>query len=317
MVSECIREMELTQKTTWSQKPLVNVVLFSFFWAVQIFLSKLAFLAGAKVIPFTVQSTIVAIVLLSVYMLWKKRSAFKQLTPKILVALLIANAIHNGFGGFLSNAGISMTTAINAGFLIQFSTVTTSLLAWLILKEKLTFSKAITLVIIMLGTFLLLTKGQLNSFQLGDLLILLACLSWSLGNVLVRRILKKGQVDSDLISFLRPIAGLPVLLVFVVLAPIYPATTQVIFQQNLFDWQYFGLVFLSGLFMVLLWIFLNRTLKIASASYMTMMSSLTPVLVALLAILFLQETLLPIQWLGVILIGISGIVTQVLKIEKQ
>ena len=60
-----------------------------------------------------------------------------------------------------------------------------------------------------------------------------------------------------------------------------------------------------------------RTLKIASASYMTMMSSLTPVLVAILAIVFLKETLVPIQWIGVFLISISGISTQLLKIEKH
>ena len=40
-------------------------------------------------------------------------------------------------------------------------------------------------------------------------------------------------------------------------------------------------------------------------------------LVALLAMVFLKETLIPIQWLGVVLIIISGLVTQVLKIDKH
>lgn len=296
--------------------PLLNVTLFSVFWAIQIFVSKLAFLKGAEVIPFTIQSGIVASILLTVYILALKKDKLKNLS-KVFVGLFIANAIHNGLGSVFSNAGISLTAAINAAFLIQFTTVTTSLLAWLVLKEKMTTSKLFTIITIMVGTFFLITKGQLISPHIGDILILLACLSWSSGNILIKKILKKHAVDSDVVTFLRPISGLPILFGFIAFSPLYPPATQQMFHTNLLDLHLLPYVFFNSLFAVLLWIFLNRTLKIASASYTTMMSSLTPVLVAIMAIVFLKESLIPIQWFGVLLISASGIVTQFLKIDKH
>jgi len=41
--------------------PFVNVVLFSVFWTIQIFVTKLGFLEGAEIIPFSVQSVIFVI----------------------------------------------------------------------------------------------------------------------------------------------------------------------------------------------------------------------------------------------------------------
>jgi len=297
--------------------PFINVVLFSVFWAIQIFISKLAFIAGAEIMPFTIQSSIIAIVLLAIYIVIRKRDKLAAISKEIIVGLFIANSIHGGLGSFFSNAGFSLTSAINAGFLVQFSTVTTIVLAWFLLKEKMTQSKIVTIVIIMIGAFLLLTKGQFNQLQVGDLLIILACLSWSLGNVLTRKILKKHPVDSDVVSFIRPIAGLPVLLGFIFFAPLYPSQVKDVFQTNYSDYSFIWYAFFNALFCVLLWIFLNRTLKVASASYMSMMASLTPVLVAVLAIIFLNESLDPIQWVGVFLITVSGIATQLLKIDKH
>jgi uncharacterized membrane protein len=57
------------------------------------------------------------------------------------------------------------------------------------------------------------------------------------------------------------------------------------------------------------WIFVYRTLKVSTASYLTMMSMLTPVIVSLLAIVFLGESLVWIQVIGAGLIILSGIVT--------
>lgn len=307
---------QMNQKNTF-ETPFFNVIAFSVFWAIQIFVSKLAFLAGAKVVPFTIQTGIAAIILLSIYIFCFKKNKLRELSGAVLLSLLVGSAIHNGLGSFLSNAGISLTTALNAGFLIQFTTVTTSVLAWLVLKEKMTKSKMVMVSMIMIGTYFLITKGQMLTPHLGDILILLACLSWSTGNIIIKRTMKQHPIDSDVVTFLRPISGLPIFLSFVALSPLYPAPTQAIFQTNIFDFSFFPFALLNGFFAVLLWIFLNRTLKIASASYMTMMSSLTPILVALLAMLFLKETLIPIQWFGVLLITISGIATQLLKIDQQ
>lgn len=300
-----------------SESPLFNVLTFASFWAIQIFVSKLAFIAGAQIIPFSVQSAIFAIIVLSILVLPKHYTELRKISPSILIGLLIANAIHYAIGGSLSNAGTALTSTINAGFLVQFSTVTTTFLGWLILKEKLTNSKIIMVVLILIGSFLLITKGQLTTPRIGDVLILFACLSWSTGNILVRKTLKNTSVSGDLVSFLRPIAGLPILLIFISLSTFYPTPIKLMFQQELLNSHFLVYAVLNGTFSALLWIFLNRTLKIASASYMTMMSSLTPVMVTFMAIVFLHEKLTFIQIIGILIIVSSGIVTQLLKVDQH
>ena len=240
-----------------------------------------------------------------------------KISPKAWKQIILANASHNGFGGFISYIGILLTTAINAGFLLQFTTVTTSIGAWLFLKEKMTKSKAITIVAIIIGTFLLVTKGRLDVPHIGDLLIILACMFWSTASVLVRKILREEPVNPDIISASQTLVGVPIQLLLVFLAPLYPLAIRPIFHLSLLDFQFAGYVVIHGILVALLWIFLNRTLKLASASYMTMMTSLTPLIVAVLALSFLHESLSPIQWVGAAIILSSSIATQLLKIEKH
>jgi drug/metabolite transporter (DMT)-like permease len=212
-------------------------------------------------------------------------------------------------GGFFSNSGVALTSAINAGFLVKFALVTTILFAWLLLGEKLTTNKILAMLAMIVGSYLISTKGQPIIPQIGDLLILLACISWSFSNVLVRKTLRDEAVDGDIVSFLRPVAGIPIFLLFILLSPLYPAAVGEVFQVNYFDFSYFPYVLGSGIFTALLWLYLNRTLQVATASYMTMMSMMTPVFVVILAIWLLGEAMVPIQILGGLLIIFAGIIT--------
>lgn len=297
--------------------PLFNVLFFSLFWATEIFVAKLAFLAGASVVQFTLQSFIATLLILSIYILPKHFKKIKTIPKQTLRTLLVANAILLGLGGFLGNAGIQLTSAVNAGFLTQFGTVTTIIFAWLLLKEKITVTKVIFMCIILLGTFLLITKGQLIIPHTGDLLLLFACICWGLGAVMVKKTLKETAINPDIVSFLRPVAGIPVLLFFIMLTPLYPVQLQEAFQLNIFDLQHWMYIVLNAFFVAFTWLFANRTLRYASASYTVMMSSITPIIVALLAIIFLQEQIARIQLVGIFLIIASSFVTQYLKIDKH
>jgi len=106
-----------------SKLAFLNVFLFSLFWALQILVSKMGFSAGAKAIPFTLQSAVVALIFLSVVVLPKNYKEIVSLPKKVLLGLLLANAIHFGLGGFFSNSGVALTSAVNAGFLVKFALV--------------------------------------------------------------------------------------------------------------------------------------------------------------------------------------------------
>jgi drug/metabolite transporter (DMT)-like permease len=64
---------------------------------------------------------------------------------------------------------------------------------------------------------------------------------------------------------------------------------------------------LAGIFLALTWIFLSRSLKLGTASYMTMMSTLTPIIVSILAVLLLGEQMTASQIFGSGLILLAGV----------
>lgn len=283
----------------------------------EIFIAKLAFLSGAHVIPFTIQSSFITLIILSIYVLPTRLKELKKIPLHTLKWFFLANAIHMGLGGFLGNAGIQLTSAINAGFLSQFTLVSGTIFAWLILNEKMTIAKIISVFTIIIGTFLLITKGQLIIPRAGDIFLILACIAWGLGLVLVRKTLKNTPINPDLVSFIRPVAGIPVIIFFILLSPLYPSSLQKVFQENIFELHQVLYIILSAILISLVWIFANRTLKLASASYTSMMSSITPILVALLAMIFLKERIDNIQFVGILFIIFSTYITHYLKIDKD
>jgi drug/metabolite transporter (DMT)-like permease len=297
-----------------SASPLFNVLMFSAFWALQIFASKLGFLTGAEALSFQALSTIAVFLILGVFLLPKVSdelaNVFKY-QPGLFWKLFFANGIQAGLGTCLSLIGIALTEAINAGFLVKLATVTTTLFAWIILHERLTRLKVATVIVMLCGAYLLTTRGQAILPQVGDLFILGACFCWSLGNVLVRKFLKSQAVKADAVTLQKPIAGLPVLLVLLGIS-FYLTTTYTKLPKVLaccdFSPQYWPYALVSGFCLAMAWLYLNRTLKVATASYMTLMSMVTPVIVGVLALVFLGETLVWVQVIGAGMILVSGVV---------
>jgi len=305
------------------KSPLFNILMFSGFWALQIFVTKLALNAGAQVLSFQLLSILVALAILTILLLPIIGREFKSLyseTPDLFWKLFFANGIQSGLGTCLSIIGISLTSAINAGFLVKLATVTTILFAWLILKERLTVIKLLMVITMLSGAYLLTTKGQILLPRIGDLFILGACVCWSLGNVLVRKYLKSQPVKVEVVTFQKPLAGLPVILVLVSIAlwapEIFGSLTQVLSccKPPLAVLPH---TIGNGLLLVFTWTYLNNTLKISSASYMTMMSMVTPVFVSLLAMIFLGERMVWIQVIGAGMIILSGVITYFSGISNE
>ena len=149
--------------------------MFSAFWAFQIFVAKLGFIAGAMVLPFQVVMVVTAMVTLAVLILPRSGPALGKLFkhhPDIFWRIFLANGIQAGLGTCLSIIGIALTDAINAGFLVKLATVTTILFAWLILKENLSGLKIAVVFVMLFGAYLLTTKGQSLLPRVGDLFIL-------------------------------------------------------------------------------------------------------------------------------------------------
>jgi drug/metabolite transporter (DMT)-like permease len=307
--------MRIYTQRSYTKTAFYNVMMFSAFWALQIFVTKLGFNAGAEALPFQILSIITAILILALMILPNSgrefRNLFKQ-QPRLFWQLFFANGIQSGLGTYLSILGISQTEAINAGFLVKFATVTTILFAWVILNERLTYIKVMMVLTMLSGAYLLTTKGQIIIPRIGDLFIIAACICWSLGNVLIRKYLINKPVSVDIVTFQKPISGLPVILVLVGISIWNPGVFLGTQSANSCC-QMSAPVLLYGLgngfCLAMTWMYLNHTLKTATASYMTMMSMATPVIVSLLAMIFLKETLDWVQVVGGGMIVMSGVVT--------
>ncbi len=297
--------------------PLINVSLVALFWALQIFVAKLGFRAGAELFTFNIQSLLLIILFLSLYALPKTLLTFTKISVKTIIWLIMIGALGSAIGGTFSYIGIQLTTATNAGFLFQFDIALTILFAWLLLKEKLDLAKILMLIMILAGTFFLVTNGQLLVPHLGDIFILLAGACFAGATVLSRKLLKHTTIDPDVLSLIRPTAGLFVLLGVAAVVPLFPNAIQQSFTLHLLDFQQIVYVILNALFCVGTVVFLNRTLKIASASYTAMIASVTPILVAILGIAFLKETLTAIQLVGALFIIAASFVTHFLKVDKH
>ncbi|MGH2405445.1 MAG: DMT family transporter, partial [bacterium] len=91
---------------------------------------------------------------------------------------------------------LTLTSAVNTGWLIGLTPIWSAVLAAFILKERFGPAKTIGLAVGFLGAALVVTQGRLGSVQLvpstrGDLLILASTLNWAIFTVLSRPILDK------------------------------------------------------------------------------------------------------------------------------
>lgn len=299
------------------ESPFFNVMAFSLSWSLSIFFSKLLINSGIEPFRVLIQSYIVALIITTVYVFATQRYRFKELDTKVLSGLLIASGLHSGLGGFFNNLGLSLTSAVNAGFLVKFALVWTILFAWPILGEKITINKIIASIVMIIGSYFISTNGHVIVPQIGDVLIIFATLCWAMGNIMTRKILKNSTVSGDMVSFLRPVAALPLLLLVFAFRNYYPEHIKAVFDGKLLQFDHGFMIILAGVCTAGLWLFLNRTLKFASASYMTLMSNVVSVIVTVLAILFLNETLTLIQLVGGILIVGASFIVQYLRIGKD
>jgi drug/metabolite transporter (DMT)-like permease len=212
----------------------------------------------------------------------------------------------------LSIIGIALTDAINAGFLVKLATATTILFAWLILKENMSGLKIIIAIVMLFGAYLLTTEGQSLLPKVGDFFILGACVCWSLGDVLVRKIMKTQAVNADVVTIQKPLASFPVFFVLIGISIFYPdifGNLSTVLRCCAFSPTFLPYAIGSGFCLAMAWVYLYRTLDVATASYLTLMSMATPIIVSVLAMMFLNESLVWIQVVGAGLIILSGMAT--------
>jgi len=147
----------------------------------------------------------------------------------------------------------------------------------------------------------LTTEGKGLVPRIGDLLILTAAFCFSSALIITKPLTKK--VNSDIIS----LASIGFAFVFVLIFGL-------VVGVDILDIVAFPYVLIVGLLAAILPIFLNKTIAVSSASYLTMMSMVVPVIVVSLSLIFLKEPVNLFQAVGALLILGSGVLVAKSKI---
>ncbi len=226
---------------------------------------------------------------------------------KLRKAFSPANLVYVGlagvalfFGVSLQQAGLTTTTAGNGGFITSLYVVIVPFILWIFWKETPSFLTGVAVLLAILGGFLLSTAGSFQVRQ-GDLLIFISSFFWAGHVVIVSR--AQGKIRA-----------LPFALgQFLVCALLNLVTGVFVEHPGQADMlAVLPAILYTGVFSIAIGFTLQVVAqKHTPANDAALIMSLESVFAVLFGWIFLQESLLPIQTLGCILILGAVLLVQV------
>ncbi|MDE2951061.1 MAG: DMT family transporter [Chloroflexota bacterium] len=257
--------------------------------------------------PFTLLSMRILLGLLALGPICR-RAGGSLPAPPVLRELLIVGFIGLGLSLGAQFLGTDLSTAVNGALVTSASPAFVVLFAALLLKEKLTPPRALALVLASAGLFVILDPTSANFGEetfLGDVFLAIAALTWGLYSVLVRRVAIRHRLPTLTITVVGLLGGLalslPASIVELSAKPIGPLDAGALLGV-----AYLGIV--STALALLLW---NRAFALAPATVASLFFFAQPVSGALLAAIFLGQTLTIRLGIGGALIG-AGVLLSIL-----
>jgi len=222
--------------------------------------------------------------------------AFKKVSWSILFLIGI---IGGGMAFLLFFHGLKLTTAIRGAFLHKTLPLFVAVLAYFILKEKITKKQWYALLAMFTGTILIFyTKIPISTFwanpQLGDILIIMATMLWAVENIFARSAMLKGETNF-VVTFARMFFGALFLFAFVLVLGKFDVLL------NLTYLQIRNLLISTGM-LTLYVLFWYWSIKLINVSKAVMILLLAPVISLVIGAFFFYEPTPPLQLLGSALI---------------
>ncbi|MED3180201.1 DMT family transporter [Bacillus thuringiensis] len=202
-------------------------------------------------------------------------------------------------GTMLSSAQMgAVITSSTPAFMVLF--------AWLILKERLTFEKGISVCLATIGVIIIVGIGDLNtSSVLGGISLLIAALTWALMSVLVKRL--PSDYSQIVVTTYSTLVALIVLTPFVL-----PRLHAIDISQLTRPTIWGGLLYLGIISTAVAFLLWNRGLQMLNASSGGLFFLFQPVVGTLLGWLILGEKIGATFWVGsaLILIGVLLVIRE-------
>ncbi len=218
------------------------------------------------------------------------------------IGILVLEGAFMAAAGTLLFTALNYTTAINATLVNATQPMITVFLAWTILRQRINKFQLLGIVAALIGVGVTVTKADLSNltnlnFNIGDILVVLAIVTYSLYAIFLRKL------PAELGVF--PCLGVILLVGAIILIPIYAYETIYV-RPVIFNGAFIGTTLVLALFASIIsmamWNAANRAVGPNRAAVFI---NLIPVFGAVLAIVFLNEKLFAYHIAGGILVCIG------------
>jgi len=262
-----------------------------------IFINKFG-VAGINSSIFTfAKNLLVSIFVIAIILFFKEFNDFKKLNKKNWINLSLIGLFGGSIPFLLFFKGLQLTTAAKSSFIHKTMFVYVIILASIFLKEKNAKKIIIAAIFLLIGNALML-RFVWQSFNTGDLLILIATIFWALENIISKNLLK--ELSSRVVIFGRMFFGAFFIFIFLLF------TKQFYFGLNV---QQFGWVLLTSillLFYVITWYTGLKYVKVSVATCVLLFGS---VITTILDYFFFRAGLSFSQSVGIFLLLIGIIIS--------
>lgn len=267
----------------------------SFFWACSIVNSRYLLSIGESPLNLTIWINL-GMVIPWLFLFRKHTAEYHKLSNRFKL-YLIGIGIASSIGiNYLQALALANTSAVNFSFLYRTIVVFTIVFAYIFFKEAITIKKWTLTILILFGSYLLTTGGKIIALTKGDIYTLLMAASAAfIANILIKHTVSKMHPDLSGASI--SLVAAASLLLFGLLSGSFHAPMSLL------------MILMGASFSFTLTILRNRAYKLATASFVTMIFSITPVFVALLSFPLLHERLEPLELIGgAIIVGSTFLV---------
>lgn len=258
-------------------------------------LTKKGLNLGLSPLPFAAMTGLLAGIF-STILLVPKITIIKKLNTVDIKDLFILGIIASGISQLTIYYGQNLTSAINAGFLVKLTSLTTIPFAYFLIKERFKKNILVPILIAFLGTFLLSTSGKIEIPRFGDLMIIFATIQLGFTNAYSKKVM--NRIPSYVISGFRLIFGGIFMFIFVSLLMGIGS-----FNLLLND---FWLVLLCAILITIVIFTFYRGIELLSPSVIAIVFLSSAIFSTLFAYLILRESISIIQIVGggLVLLGL-------------
>lgn len=275
------------------------LLLVAIFWGTSYGLTKSALLYTSVLVFISIRFSITFLCMLPVVIRDFRRGLNKDWKIAIPTGFILSAIF------FCEVFGVSQTTASNAAFLISLSVILTAFAELVINKKRVSNTLWMLTVCSVVGVVLLTSNQSIElSLNSGDYFILAAAVLRALMVTLTKRFTEGKVITTTTLTSLQ---SLVVAGVAIVCALAYLPAEQIVIPTNNEFWL---LVAYLVLFCTLFAFYVqNYAVRRTSPTRVSLLMGSEPLFGALFAMLWLQESLSPVQLLGGALILFSVVVT--------